>query len=99
MSRKTPSTKNVRNQVAIDAMIEGYQLATVLKEPELKMGFNNAINALRAQEQYISTYEEAIQIHSIKETMGLFIFQAANGAIPDRLQLLRQQAGVAHEQG
>ena len=35
MSRKTPSTKNVRNQVAIDAMIEGYQLATVLKEPEL----------------------------------------------------------------
>ena len=28
MSRKTPSTKNVRNQVAIDAMIEGYQLAT-----------------------------------------------------------------------
>ena len=39
MSRKTPSTKNVRNQVAIDAMIEGYQLATALKEPELKMGF------------------------------------------------------------
>ena len=44
---------NVLNQVAVDAMIEGYQLAMALKEQELKMGFNNAINALRAQEQLI----------------------------------------------
>ena len=91
MHQKASPENNPMNQTAINLMKEGYDLAGIWKNKELRYGFNNAINALRCQKDFINAIEQAMSIEYIKDTMGLFIVEAAADSIPTRLIALREE--------
>jgi hypothetical protein len=65
-------------------------LCNRIHDNEHKHAYNNAINALRLQVEFINTIEQTRSIKYLTGgAMGKFVVEVANGKIPQDLEQLR----------
>ena len=73
-------TVNPANQPAIDYLVIGYDICRDPGDTERRHAFNNAINAMRACCDHITTLEQARRVPSVGSgTMGGVVVEAAQG--------------------
>ena len=83
-----------QNQLAIDKLIEDYDVAIKLKNLDREHGFNNAINALRIQELFINDINTAITIKFFDDFFSKYIVDASNSIEPEGLVEMKQLLAI-----
>jgi hypothetical protein len=86
------------NQVAIDFLLEAYDICNRLNDSDFgdrehRHAYNNAIEALRPCSVFIDTLDKAELVKYIADrVIGTFVVEAATGSVPSDLIVLRLRA-------